>query len=102
LVKGTYSLSELDRTELAETFARNRLEKHVQRSRYFYSPEDDFKKGNEREEDHSEGSKTEAEGARDEERESVTVGVNKEAGVIVRVLTLPEEERRKYVRFEED
>jgi hypothetical protein len=49
-LKGTYSLLELDRTELAGTYSRNRLKKFVQRERYFYLVDGELKKESEREE----------------------------------------------------
>jgi hypothetical protein len=50
---------ELDRTELAGTFARNRLKKFIERDRYFYSPEDVLDRESESKENGSESNKAE-------------------------------------------
>jgi hypothetical protein len=49
-LKGTYSLLELDRTELAGTYSRNRLKKFIQRKRYFYLVNGELKRESDRKE----------------------------------------------------
>jgi hypothetical protein len=115
-LKGTYSLSELDGTELAGTYSGNRLKKFVQRERYFYPVDGELERESEREEravDENEGLQEEAVPDEEDEEEGVTdereglIGWNNRNGdneveVVVRAPTLSRAERRKYVRFEED
>jgi hypothetical protein len=122
-LKGTYWLSELDGTELAGTFAGNRLKKFVQRDRYFYGADEEenarsledaeeVKDRSQREQIKrraGQGENTErnildveqnAEGL--EEDFHTTQEVERGTGIIVRVPGLSQHERSKYVRFEED
>src|ERR1700710_2133444 len=102
-LKGSYALEELDGTPVKRTYAGNRLKRFIKRDGYWCSPESD-------EEDepievvkfHEDSADEEEETAKEFRDRESTQEIVKETGIFVRVKEIPESERHKYVRFEDD
>jgi hypothetical protein len=101
-LKGSYVLEELDGTLLRRTYAGNRLKQFVKRDQYWYSFDDEVEGPTPEEVEFRTDAELEDEAAAEFYARTTTQEIEKDTGIIVRVPELPESEKGKYVRFEED
>src|SRR6202011_5709172 len=99
--KGTYILEEFDGTELSGTYAGNRLKKFVARDRFYIPVTTEFDQDNESAEENL--ALAENPVRRSVRIQQAVQQTDTPMGRFVIVpLTLTEEQRREYVRYEED